>query len=277
MKRTVNQYRLGIESFGVRISVETNDPGALRPIRDAVFEALPGCVRETLNDESEHRFVFFRDEFGDFSVFKDRETVIESADRVRALVYLVSRIRTTAAEFAVDRVILHSGVVSWNGKAILFPGESFSGKTSLTAEFVRRGAVYYSDEYAVLDGAGRVHPFPKTLSMRGIIDDYQQVEHSAEAIGGRSATESAVVGAVIFTAFSKSGHWEPAPITQGEAMLELIKHTLPIRTSTEFSLTVLKLIASNAMLLKSDRGEATATAPSIIEYLDPRFRTAHRS
>jgi hypothetical protein len=29
------------------------------------------------------------------------------------------------------------------------------------AELVRAGATYYSDEFAVLDSRGRVHPFPR--------------------------------------------------------------------------------------------------------------------
>ena len=43
-------------------------------------------------------------------------------------------------------------IVTWGrGRAIVIPGRTFSGKSTLVAELVRAGATYYSDEYAVED------------------------------------------------------------------------------------------------------------------------------
>src|SRR5207237_2668254 len=98
--------------------------------------------------------------------------------------FFSSRLRLTVAEFAKSRVFIHAGVVGWKGKAIVIPGKSFHGKTTLTAELVKRGALYYSDEYAVLSEEGMVYPFPKTLSMRGFTDKYKQVESSVREFGG---------------------------------------------------------------------------------------------
>ena len=56
-------------------------------------------------------------------------------------------------------LFVHAGVVGWRGLAIVIPGRGAIGKTRLVAELVRRGAVYYSDTFAVLDEAGRVHPY----------------------------------------------------------------------------------------------------------------------
>jgi hypothetical protein len=41
----------------------------------------------------------------------------------------------------------------------------------------------------VLDKDGFVHPFPKKLSMRGIIDDYKQLDLSAESFGATVGLE----------------------------------------------------------------------------------------
>jgi len=57
-------------------------------------------------------------------------------------------------------------VVAWRGRAILLPGRSYVGKSTLVMELVRAGAVYYSDEYAVLDARGRVHPFAQPVALR---------------------------------------------------------------------------------------------------------------
>ena len=44
------------------------------------------------------------------------------------------------AEHAVDRIFLHCGVIAIDGRALLLPGRSFAGKTTLTAALVRAGA-----------------------------------------------------------------------------------------------------------------------------------------
>src|SRR4029453_15697947 len=70
------------------------------------------------------------------------------------------------AEMAPERVFVHAGVVGYQGRGILLPGRSFAGKSILVRELVRAGAQYYSDEYAVLDSAGGVHPYLRPLAIR---------------------------------------------------------------------------------------------------------------
>ena len=64
----------------------------------------------------------------------------------------------------------------------MLPAPSFGGKTTLVAALVRAGAIYYSDEFAVLDEQGFVHPYAKPLSIRGA--DNWQVNHSVASLGG---------------------------------------------------------------------------------------------
>src|SRR4029077_6709070 len=70
------------------------------------------------------------------------------------------------AERAPDHLFVHAGVVGWDGGAIVMPGASFAGKTTLVQAWLGAGATYYSDEFAVLDRTGRVHPFTRPLSIR---------------------------------------------------------------------------------------------------------------
>ena len=46
------------------------------------------------------------------------------------------------------------------------PGLSFSGNMTLVRAVVEAGAVYYSDEHAMLDEVGRVHPYARPLPFR---------------------------------------------------------------------------------------------------------------
>src|SRR5262249_26128145 len=87
------------------------------------------------------------------------------------------------AERAPARIFVHAGVVGWRGRAIVIPGRSYSGKSTLVAALVRAGATYYSDEYAVLDSRGRVHPYPKPISLRQARDVPPRLV-TAEDLGG---------------------------------------------------------------------------------------------
>ena len=70
------------------------------------------------------------------------------------------------AEHSADRVFVHAGVVEWRGRAIVLPGPSLAGETTLTAALLGAGATYFSDEFAVLDFEGRVHAYPRPLGLR---------------------------------------------------------------------------------------------------------------
>lgn len=70
------------------------------------------------------------------------------------------------AAFAPAHVFIHAGVVVWKGRALLLPGRTMSGKSTLVARLLAEGATYYSDEYAVLDASGLVLPYPRRMSLR---------------------------------------------------------------------------------------------------------------
>jgi hypothetical protein len=62
---------------------------------------------------------------------------------------------------------LHAGVVGKDGRLILLPGKSGSGKTLLTARLVASGCEYYSDEVALVErDTDRVRPVPLSLCVK---------------------------------------------------------------------------------------------------------------
>src|SRR5664279_912894 len=74
-------------------------------------------------------------------------------DVVRSLIYDLS-----------SAVALHAASMGWNGKSILIPGPTGSGKTSLAGWFAARGFEFLSDELVVLTGTGRTTlSFPRPL------------------------------------------------------------------------------------------------------------------
>lgn len=178
-----------------------------------------------------------------------------------------SSVRLKVAENAKRKVFVHAGVVGWRDRAIVIPGRSFSGKTSLVAALVRAGATYLSDEYAVLDRRGRVYPYLKPLSLR-LGDDETQTHVPVEELGGTAATAPLTVGHVIATHFVEGAIWKPRVLTEGESVLAMLAHTVPARRDPETVLDVLQRVAARSTVLKGKRGDADDTAAAILSRID---------
>jgi hypothetical protein len=265
-----NKYtrKIVIRSYGVVCVVRTTSGGAIRPIRRVLETYLPGCEFLTTDTDAEHEFWYSWNNNRRDSLYKNNETIAIRAIRDHLLESLGSAVRIAVAEYAVGRVFIHAGVVGWKGRAIIIPARSFKGKSTLTAELVRRGALYYSDEYAVLDKQARVHPFPKKLSLRGIKNDYDQVDHPAEALGGKVGRGHIPVGMVVITEFRKGAKWNPKVLNAGKGAMELIDNAVPIRRDPKFALPIISNAASGALIVRSKRGEAKDVAPLIIDLLE---------
>jgi hypothetical protein len=167
------------------------------------------------------------------------------------------------AEAARRRVFVHAGVVGWKGRAVVLPGRSFSGKTTLIAELVRAGADYYSDEFAVLDPEGRVHPFARPLAVRGV--GFRQRKVSVAELGGSAATKPLPVGLVVVSEFREGSRFRPRTLTPGQGSLALLANTVPARRRPAEVLETLEKVVRAADIVRGARGEAAEAAAKILE------------
>ena len=168
--------------------------------------------------------------------------------------------RPPGAEYFV-----HAGVVAWKGRAIVIPGRSQSGKTTLVKALLHAGASYFSDEYAVIDGRGRVHPFPRRLSVRGEGD--QTSRHSAESLGSETGAKPLPIGLLALTRYEAGARWKPKVVSAGKGTLGLLANTLAARKEPRQALATLTRAVERAPILTGIRGEATETAASILHLL----------
>src|SRR5215470_1069109 len=110
--------------------------------------------------------------------------LVRAHDLDEVLRHLELDLELYIGDHARRRTFVHAGVVGWNGQAIVIPGRSFSGKSSLVKALVKAGADYCSDEFAVLDERGRVHPYPTPLAIRQDAGSVAR-EYKVEDLGGR--------------------------------------------------------------------------------------------
>jgi hypothetical protein len=191
------------------------------------------------------------------------ETEVKSRSLKRIFEAFQVRLKMYVAEMARRRVFVHAGVVGWQGKAILVPGRSMSGKTSLVAELVRAGATYYSDEYAVLDVLGHVHPYPEPLAVRKE-GRAEQKKVRAEDIGGVTGVKPLEVGQVVVARYQTGARWRPTKLSAGQALLELLANTIPARRKPEVVIPTLREVVSGVTAFKGVRGEARETVKHIL-------------
>jgi hypothetical protein len=190
-------------------------------------------------------------------------------DLRHAFAVLESELRQSLAVRSKHRTFVHAGVVGWRGRAIVVPGRSRSGKTTLVAELVRAGASYLSDEFAIIDARGRVHPFAKPLSIRGAGGcDLHVSRPSAEDLGGRAGTRPLPIGLVVLATHQPGAQWRPQTLTAGQAVIEMLAHTVPARLRPAASLQALERAVARAVVLKGERGEAGALAPLLLQLLE---------
>jgi hypothetical protein len=178
-----------------------------------------------------------------------------------------THLRTAMAELSRRKLFVHAGVVAWKDRAILLPGRTLAGKTHLVAELVKAGATYFSDEYAVLDEEGFVHPFAKPLSMRPS-KSAPQVETPIEQIGGAQGRKPVPVGMVVMSQFEEGARWRPKRLTAGQGVLALLDNAFSARRSPGHAIDILRRVASGAMVLKGKRGDATAMTSGLLEAVD---------
>ena len=261
-----------LKSYGVRIGIRSNEATAL----ERVLRHLPSeweNTKSSLVDRVYSILIGNPDSRASVkrlhSLYGDEARLARSLDLESVFETFESDLRLFVAELATHRVFVHAGVVGWKGQGIVIPGRSYSGKSTLVAELVRAGATYYSDEYAVLDSRGRVHPFSKPIELREE-GKFQQRKVTATELGGRHGTKPLPVGLVLMTRFERGARWRPRNLTPGKGVLELLFNTVSARRSPERALATLRVVASRAALLKGVRGTATEVVDGLLKRLEEK-------
>jgi hypothetical protein len=182
-------------------------------------------------------------------------TLLKTNHLTEVLEALESDVQLQIADMCEQGLFVHAGVVGWRGRAILIPGLSGSGKTTLVAALVKAGATYYSDEYAVLDQDGRVHPYARRLSIR-VAHDKIRLRCRPDELGGAQGVDPLPVGLIAVTQYRFGANWRPRLLSPGRAVLALIDNTVSIRRRPQSALATLRCTVSKAIALESARGEA---------------------
>jgi len=259
-------------AYGVRIGLRVNcravldtlehDPAGMllpfgwRAVEDHEPEAPVSVRYQLLTDSSVGGPPSYR-------VYAGADLVADVRSLTDAGRALAAHAEPFVAERAPDHLFVHAGVVGWEGRAIVMPGASFAGKTTLVQEWLKAGGTYYSDEFAVLDRAGRVHPFARPLAIRdGSLPSTRRVP--AAALGAEAGTTPLPIGLVLATSYRTGARWQPRPLSAARTLLELMRHTVAARGNPEHSMPILKQAASVGLAFAGPRGDARSLVAAVI-------------
>jgi hypothetical protein len=171
--------------------------------------------------------------------------------------------KASVTENAPDHLFVHAGVVGWHDRAIVIPGQSESGKTTLVEQLVGQGAVYYSDDYAVLDREGMVHPFAQALRRR-VRGRSDRDLRTPEELGGAAGHLPLPIGLVVACPYVRGASWAPRQISLAEGLAVLLDNTRAAYRDPERVLGVLQRATGGSGFLAGPRGEAVIAAREIL-------------
>lgn len=257
-------------SFGVKVCLTFDDAELLKRFKSSLALIFKDNLKEKLPEEGDHIIEVWRGRStsnflytfqGDTHEFKEEEP--------RLFRLLRTLVRVTVAGYSREKLFIHAGAVSWKGRGLIIPAHSHSGKTSLVIELCRLGALYYSDEYAVVDSAGVLFPFPKHLSVRGDGGRFDQRDEEITELGGTVGESPVQIRMVLFSQFSEGQSlWNPVELAAGEGLLKLVPHLIAMPIDPAFALRMGGSLTGGASAFEAPRGEAGIFAPKILEFLE---------
>jgi hypothetical protein len=200
---------------------------------------------------------------GEFRLLANDVLVSVAAEPLGLVCALIQMLDETVVRRLTTLRAVHAGTVMYGGRALLFPGVSHAGKSSLVREMVRRGATYFSDEYALIDAEGQVHPYPRPLLVR----DGNPEQHPvlAQDLNARIGAAAAPLGWIFALAYSKESKWSVAPVSQSEALMILLCNTPHTLAQSPEMVGFFQRAVASAACLAGQRSEAADAVEKIIE------------
>ena len=249
----------GIRAFDLSILVESADSEIRSALDRYLFPPLP---RESaLSSPDIHLLV---DRAGDTFRIEVEGEFAGSA--------ITLHDASLAAVKALDEVIIHrmkmlraihAGAVLIEGRALLLPGSSHAGKSSLVAELLRRGASHFSDEYALIDSEGLTHSYPRPLLVRK--GDPRQTLVLPEELNAQFADQPAPVGWILALDYVPGRQWEIHQLSQGEAVMLLLRNTPHEMAKSPEMVDFFLCVADKALCFEGTRGEAAEAATRVLD------------
>lgn len=257
---------LAIVQYGLRIGIRSDEPALVARALEQIppgWQAAPSPLVERIYSlVADPRPLGVAGDEAILYVDGQRSSLDLSQDEV--IEAFEAYVHPYLAEFARERIAIHAGVAGWRGCAIVLPGRTLAGKSTLVRGLLQAGASYYSDEYAMVDAEGLIYPFPRRLSLRRP-DSPLPGRHHAREFGAETGGEPLTRALIAIARYVPRAHWRPHPISSGKAAMELLNNTVGIRHQPRLGMAAIERLTARAQAVQGARGELDAVVPWLLE------------
>ncbi len=245
----MKKIRFAFERFVAE--VEANEPEAIAKLE----HARSGYHQAEVDLEPSLRFRLIKGVRENWEVWKNGRFLLDWSSLDEALLEVLDKIEWDLVLHNNHLLIIHGAVLETPEGAVLFPGKSHSGKTTIVRHLSQEAdRVLLTDEYAVLHEDGTLTPINRVSRIRDN-NRVRTLDWEAPIISKKKLSASSV----IFSNYDKdlSGvHW--SPITSGLGALELINNIV-LDTYTKDHVQKLALFADKLTHWKGVRGDCLTT------------------
>jgi hypothetical protein len=217
---------------------------------------------------------------GSYRIEVDTRDERSERDRTEALRALNHELLQALMARLREHYFVHAAVVVWRGRALVLPGLSRAGKSTLALALLLEGARYLSDELLAFTRAGRAEPLPRALKIRDeCVAYFPELEGRFagegevrflpfEALPSGVLATSAPVGAIAVPRWSAGAANRPEPLSRGEALLALAGASLNFGAHQEQSLDWLAALVGDSMAFSIPWSEPRIAARALLAELD---------
>jgi hypothetical protein len=260
-------------AFGCTVCAEADDPESFSVLDRYIFPGLPrsdsagGTPAVTLrvSRSPKSREEESREEAA-FQLSVDGEEAASAPQPIGLVPDIIHAIDEAVVHRLSAWRAVHAGTVVWNGRVLLLPGATHSGKSSMVAELLRRGATYFSDEYALIDREGLIHPYPRPLLLRN--GSPAQVPVLAAELNAAVGDGPAPLGWMVLLDYKAGESWTVMPMAQSLAVLALLKNTPHTLADSPQMVEQFERAVAGAKCYAGRRGEAAAAADELLRLIE---------
>ena len=250
---------IAVCAFDCTIEATANSPEAFEIANRYIFPSFP-----RIEADSAHPDISLHLERlgGEFRLLKDGEVVASASQAIGLVPHLIHAVDEAVVQRLRTLRAVHAGTVVLGGKALLLPGATHSGKSSIVAELLRLGATYFSDEYALIDPDGLAHPYPRPLLLRNA--SLEQSPALAGECNAQVGDAPAPVGWILLLEYQAGCSWRLTPVPQSLSLVALLQNTPHALADSPELIEMFQRAVAGATCYAGRRAEAADAAAEII-------------
>ena len=255
-------HSFGVSAFGSVIHIENACPEVSDALDRYILSSLP---RDTVPRSCNDVHLNVERVGGCYRLTVDSVQVFTTADSAELVLEVLKAIDEAVICRLRPLKAVHAGAVALENRAILIPGSTHAGKSSIVAELLRRGATLLSDEYALIDTAGQVHSYPRPILLR---DSRMKRSPVLPAeLGSDYANEPVRVGWILALQYRPSSDWSIREVPQSEALMILLRNTPHSLIESPEMVESFAHTVSSARCFAGYRGDSKQSADQILQLI----------